>query len=154
MSTNNNDNNQEKKINFISWEEAKQKSKTFLSNFTVKEKSYLMYGTSIKPSNRCVGQIHPIKSGFFSSPKFPGIKLDDGPTGPRFQKGLTNSWPTCINLSSTFNRKLIYDVGQVQGNDFYHKGVNIALTPCINLLRVPVGGRIFEDRLCQTFYCK
>ena len=144
MSTNNNDNNQEKKINFISWEEAKQKSKTFLSNFTVKEKSYLMYGTSIKPSNRCVGQIHPIKSGFFSSPKFPGIKLDDGPTGPRFQKGLTNSWPTCINLSSTFNRKLIYDVGQVQGNDFYHKGVNIALTPCINLLRVPVGGRIFE----------
>jgi len=103
-----------------------------------------MYGTSIKPSNRCVGQIDPIKSGFFSPVKFQGIKLDDGPTGPRFQKGLTNSWPTCINLSSTFNRNLIFEVGKVQGSDFYHKGVNVALTPCINLLRVPVGGRIFE----------
>ena len=138
------ENNPQKKINFISWEEAKQKSKTFLSDFTLKEKLNLMYGTSIKPSNRCVGQINPIKSGFFSPVKFPGIKLDDGPTGPRFQKGLTNSWPTCINLSSTFNRKLIFEVGQAQGSDFYNKGVNVALTPCINLLRVPVGGRIFE----------
>ena len=138
------DNNPQKKVNFISWEEAKQKSKTFLSDFTLKEKLNLMYGTSIKPSNRCVGQINPIKSGFFSPVKFPGIKLDDGPTGPRFQKGLTNSWPTCINLSSTFNRKLIFEVGQAQGSDFYNKGVNVALTPCINLLRVPVGGRIFE----------
>jgi len=136
--------NEEKEKKFISWEEAKQKSKIFLSNFTFKEKTYLMYGTSIKPSNRCVGQIDPIKSGFFSPVKFPGIKLDDGPTGPRFQKGLTNSWPTCINLSSTFNRDLIFQVGKVQGSDFYHKGVNVALTPCINLLRVPVGGRIFE----------
>ena len=140
-----NTNNQpEKKINFITWDEAKEKSKKFLSNFSLKEKTNLLYGTSIKTSNRCVGQIHPIKSGFFSPEKFPGIKLDDGPTGPRFQKGLTNSWPTCINLSSTFNRKLIFEVGQVQGSDFYNKGINVALTPCINLLRVPVGGRIFE----------
>lgn len=77
-------NNQDKNINFISWEESKQKAKTFLSNFTLKEKTHLMYGTSIKPSNRCVGQIHPIKTGFFSDEKFRGIKLDDGPTGPRF----------------------------------------------------------------------
>ena len=139
-----NENNQDKNINFLSWEESKQKAKSFLSNFTLKEKTHLMYGTSIKPSNRCVGQIHPIKTGFFSDEKFSGIKLDDGPTGPRFQKGLTNSWPTPINLSSTFNRKLIYQVGQAQGSDFYHKGVNVALSPCINLLRVPVGGRIFE----------
>ena len=137
-------NNPDNKTKFISWEEAKAKSKTFLSNFSIEEKSHLMYGTSINTSNRCVGQIHPIKSGFFAPEKFPGIKLDDGPTGPRFQKGLTNSWPTCINLSSTFNRNLIYQIGQVQGSDFYHKGINVALTPCINLLRVPVGGRIFE----------
>ena len=137
-------NNPDNKIKIISWEEAKQKSKSYLSNFTIEEKSHLMYGTSINSSNRCVGQTHPIKSGFFSPEKFPGIKLDDGPTGPRFQKGLTNSWPTCINLSSTFNRNLIYQIGQVQGSDFYHKGINVALTPCINLLRVPVGGRIFE----------
>ena len=139
-----NDDKQEKEINFISWEEAKQKSKLFLANFSLKEKTYLMYGKSINPSNRCVGQINPIKSGFFSPVKFQGIKLDDGPTGPRFQKGLTNSWPTCINLASTFNRNLIYEVGKVQGSDFYNKGINVALTPCINLLRVPVGGRIFE----------
>ena len=39
---------------------------------------------------------------------------------------------------------MIYEVGKIQGSDFYHKGINVALTPCINLLRVPVGGRIFE----------
>ena len=138
------DNIQKNEINFISWEEARQKAKLFLSSFSLKEKTYLMYGTSMKMSNRCVGQIEPIKSGFFSPVKFNGIKLDDGPTGPRLQKGLTNSWPTCINLSSTFNRNLIYEVGKVQGSDFYNKGINVALTPCINLLRVPVGGRIFE----------
>ena len=138
------DNIQKNEINFISWEEARQKAKLFLSSFSLKEKTYLMYGTSMKMSNRCVGQIEPIKSGFFWPVKFHGIKLDDGPTGPRLQKGLTNSWPTCINLSSTFNRNLIYEVGKIQGSDFYNKGINVALTPCINLLRVPVGGRIFE----------
>jgi len=80
-------NNPDNKIKFISWEEAKEKSKTFLSNFSIEEKSHLMYGTSINTSNRCVGQIHPIKSGFFSPEKFPGIKLDDGPTGPVSKKG-------------------------------------------------------------------
>ena len=48
-------NNPDNKIKFISWEEAKEKSKTFLSNFSIEEKSHLMYGTSINTSNRCVG---------------------------------------------------------------------------------------------------
>ena len=51
----NTNNQSEKKINFITWEEAKEKSKKFLSNFSLKEKTNLLYGTSIKTSNRCVG---------------------------------------------------------------------------------------------------
>ena len=134
----------QKKFNFLSWDEAKNKAKVFLQNFTLKEKIRLMYGSAMNPMKRCVGQIEPIKSGFFKPAKFAGIKFDDGPTGPRFQNGFTNSWPTPINLASTFNRELIFEVGKAQGYDFYHMGINVALTPCINLLRVPVGGRIFE----------
>ena len=137
--------NTQNKLNFLSWEEAKNKAKTFLKDFTIKEKIRLMYGSAMNPGNRCVGQIEPIKSGIFKPEKFAGIKFCDGPTGPRFQKGLTNSWPTPINLASTFNRKLIYEVGKSQGNEFYHVGVNVALTPCINMFRVPTGGRNFEN---------
>ena len=135
----------EKKFNFLSWEEAKKEAVKFLKDFTLKEKISLMYGSSINPLKRCVGQIEPIKSGWFKPIKFSGIKFDDGPTGPRFQNGFTSSWPTPINLASTFNRELIYEVGKAQGFDFYHMGINVALTPCINMLRVPTGGRIFES---------
>ena len=134
----------QKKFNFLTWDEAKNKAKVFLQNFTLKEKIKLMYGSAMNPMKRCVGQIEPIKSGFFKPAKFAGIKFDDGPTGPRFQNGFTNSWPTPINLASTFYRELIFNVGKAQGYDFYHMGINVALTPCINMLRVPVGGRIFE----------
>ena len=141
---NENDNNlNKKKFNFLTWEDSKEKAKTFLQNFTLNEKISLMYGSAMNPNKRCVGQIEPIKP-WFKPEKFAGIKFDDGPTGPRFQNGLTNSWPSPINLASTFNRQLIYEVGKNQGYDFYHKGINVALTPCINLLRVPTAGRIFE----------
>ena len=141
---NENENNlNKKKFNFLTWEDSKEKAKTFLQNFTLNEKISLMYGSAMNPTKRCVGQIEPIKP-WFKPEKFAGIKFDDGPTGPRFQNGLTNSWPSPINLASTFNRQLIYEVGKNQGYDFYHKGINVALTPCINLLRVPTAGRIFE----------
>ena len=137
-------NNIIKKFNFLSWEEAKNKAKIFLQKFTLKEKISLMYGSAMNTMKRCVGQIKPIKPGFFQPEKFAGIKFDDGPTGPRFQNGLTNSWPTPINLACTFNRELLYEVGKAQAYDFYHIGINVALTPCINILRVPTAGRIFE----------
>ena len=137
--------NKKKVLNFLSWEEAQNKAKIFLKNFTLKEKISLMYGSAMNPGKRCVGQIEPIKSGFFKPEKFAGIKLCDGPTGPRFQKGLTNSWPSIINLASTFDRKLIYEIGKSQGYEFYHVGINVALTPCINMFRVPTGGRNFEN---------
>ena len=144
MKNNEQKNNNNKELNFLSWEEAKEKAKIFLKNFTLKEKIRLMYGSAMNPLKRCVGQIDPIKSGWFKPEKFAGIKFDDGPTGPRFQNGLTNSWPTPINLAATFNRELVYAVGKAQGYDFYHTGINVALTPCINILRVPTAGRIFE----------
>ena len=145
MEVNEKKDNTQNKLNFLSWEDAKNEAKKYLQDFTLKEKISLMYGSALNPMKRCVGQIEPIAYGFFNKKvKFAGIKFGDGPTGPRFQKGLTNSWPAPINLASTFNRELIYEVGKAQGYDFYHTGINIALTPCINLCRVPQGGRIFE----------
>ena len=143
MESNEKENIPKKKLNFLTWEESKQKAKTFLQNLTLKEKISLMYGSAMNPLKRCVGQIEPIKP-WFKPEKFAGIKFGDGTTGPRFQNGLTNSWPAPINLAATFNRELLYEVGKAQGYDFYHTGINVALTPCINMLRVPNGGRNFE----------
>ena len=131
------------KINILSWEESYKKAKEYLKTFSLKEKISLMYGNTINPTRGCVGQIFPIKT--FFQLKFPGIKFDDGPQGVRFQKGKTISWPTTINLSSTFNKKLIYEIGKAQGYEFYKKGINVALTPNINILRIPNSGRIFES---------
>ena len=141
----NNETKISKQLKFLNWEEAKSMAKLFLSNFSLKEKIKLTYGSSMNPFKRCVGQIEPIKPGWFKPEKFSGIKFCDGPTGVRFQKGLTNSWPAPINLASTFNRELIFQVGKAQGYEFYHTGINVALTPCINMLRTPQGGRIFEN---------
>ena len=59
-----------------------------------------------------------------------------------FQKN--NFIQASINTASTFDRDLIYKVGYAQGKEFKDKGTNIMLSPCINMLRNPTGGRLLK----------
>ena len=56
----------------------------------------------------------------------------------------TTSWPAGINLASTFNRTLMYRVGKEQGKEFRLRGIHIMLGPCMNMMRTPLGGRMWE----------
>ena len=67
----------------------------------------------------------------------------DGPAGVSFSN-YTQSWHAAINTAATFNRTLMYEIGAAQGKEFHDKGINIALAPCVNYLRNPSGGRVWE----------
>ena len=106
--------------------------------FSYEEKYLLLYG-DYNVSKTCVGGISPIPER-----GFPGICLQDGPAGVR-PSGYTTTWQAAINSAATFNRELVYEVGKAQGGEFKEKGVNIMLTPCINIMKHPKGGRIWES---------
>ena len=55
------------------------------------------------------------------------------------------TWQASINSAATFNRDLVREVGFAQAGEFKDKGVNIMLTPCINIMKHPKGGRIWES---------
>ena len=133
---------EEKKLKFLSWDEAHKKAKEKLKDFTIKEKLGLLYGTHNMEKKTedggCVANIDPVEG------KFGGICLQDGPAGVRFSTS-TQSWQTAINTVSTFNKTLMYEVGKAQGKEFREKGVHIALTPGMNIQRSPQGGRLWES---------
>ena len=132
----------EKKLTFLTWEKAHEKAKEKLKELTVDEKIGILFGThNMKKATEdggCVGNIDPIEG------KFEGICLQDGPAGVRFSTS-TQSWQSSINTAATFNKTLMYEVGKAQGLEFREKGVNVALTPAMNIQRSPQGGRLWES---------
>ena len=132
---------EEKKLKFLTWAEAHEKAKAKVKEFTVEEKLNLIFGTQKKQKKTedggCVGAIDPVEG------KFGGICLQDGPAGVRFSTS-TQSWQAGINTAATFNKTLMYEVGKAQGKEFREKGVNVALTPAMNIQRSPQGGRLWE----------
>ena len=139
--TKENDDSGEKKLKFLTWAEAHEKAKAKVKEFTFEEKLNLIFGTQNMQKKTedggCVGAIDPIEG------KFGGICLQDGPAGVRFSTS-TQSWQAGINTAATFNKTLMYEVGKAQGKEFREKGVNIALTPAMNIQRSPQGGRLWE----------
>ena len=139
--TKENDDSGEKKLKFLTWAEAHEKAKAKVKEFTVQEKLNLIFGTQNMQKKTedggCVGAIDPVEG------KFGGICLQDGPAGVRFSTS-TQSWQAGINTAATFNKTLMYEVGKAQGKEFREKGVNIALTPAMNIQRSPQGGRLWE----------
>ena len=91
----------------------------------------------------CVGKLDPFihKS---SNTIFNGMCLQDGPTGVRFSNGTSISWNSPLNTASTFDKKLVYKLGKIQGNEFYEKGINTILSPNLNIMRSPLSGRAWE----------
>ena len=132
---------EEKKLKFLTWAEAHEKAKAKVKEFTVEEKLNLIFGTQNMQKKTedggCVGAIDPVEG------KFGGICLQDGPAGVRFSTS-TQSWQAGINTAATFNKTLMYEVGKAQGKEFREKGVNVALTPAMNIQRSPQGGRLWE----------
>ena len=128
----------------LSWDEAYAKANAFVEKLTLEEKMSFMYGINnmILFDAIYAGKIEPFKNS--NGANFNGMILNDAPSGVRFAEGTSISWQAGINTAATFDKQLIYDIGHAQGKEFHDKGINVALGPCMNILRTPQSGRIFE----------
>ena len=89
----------------------------------------------------------------------PSIFMTDGPHGLRKAAStdtvsLTDSvpatcFPTASGLASTWNTELIHRVGEALGLESKANNVQVLLGPGVNIKRSPLGGRNFDEGLCQ-----
>ena len=143
------------------WDDSYKKAKEFISKLNRTERVSLLYGTEnmrfLDPSRTkeeeykhlCVGQIDAFKN---EKVNFKGMCLQDGPAGVRFSRGTSISWQANLNLASTFNKTLLYEVGKAQGEENKEKGINTFLSPCVNIMRTPQAGRVWEAFGEDPFY--
>lgn len=54
------------------------------------------------------------------------------------------AWPTGMMLSCTFNKELLYEFGSACGYEAEIQGTDSWLAPGMNIIRNPIGGRVFE----------
>ncbi|KAI8612971.1 glycoside hydrolase, partial [Chytriomyces sp. MP71] len=93
----------------------------------------------------CVGNTAPIPSI-----NFPGLCLQDSPTGIRFALNVS-AFPASINVAATFDETLMYNNGRYMGEELRDKGVNLHLAPVANMMRTPQGGRGWEAQGADPF---
>lgn len=112
--------------------QAEQRAKEIVSKMTLQEKiEYISGYTSF--SLRSIPRLG-----------IPEIKLADGPQGIRNHSPKSTLYPSGILSAATWNRCLLYQLGQGLGQDAKARGVNILLGPGVNIYRAPLCGRNYE----------
>ncbi|KAI9286528.1 beta-glucosidase [Umbelopsis sp. AD052] len=119
------------------WDSAITKARSLVSKMSIEEKVNITTGMGWQEGH-CLGNTPPIPRLNFT-----GLCLQDSPAGIRFTKGIS-VFPSGINTAATFDKKLIYERAKTLGEEFRAKGVNVALTPMMNLMRSPYAGRNWE----------
>ncbi|MEN8117222.1 MAG: glycoside hydrolase family 3 C-terminal domain-containing protein [Bacteroidota bacterium] len=111
--------------------EIEKNIKIILNKMTVEEKIELITGDDFrtKPNARLA---------------IPAFTMTDGPLGPR-GKGPNTVFSAPVNIAAAWDRDLTYRIGEAMGEETRILGFNLLLGPCINITRVPYGGRNFES---------
>jgi beta-glucosidase len=73
----------------------------------------------------------------------PEFKMSDGPVGVRWKNA--TAFPSGVSLAATFDTTLARLYGKQLAIETRAKGRNVILGPCINIHRLPIGGRNFES---------
>src|SRR6195952_3279269 len=74
----------------------------------------------------------------------PALYLADSPVGVGNGSTGVTQWPDSANLASTWDNALARSYGVAYGAEQAGKGHNIALSPTVNILRLPLWGRAPE----------
>ena len=132
-----------------------------LKAMTLEEKATLLVGATNQKdggSGAMVGQTKKLVPGAAgvtaAIPRLgiPMLVLADGPAGVRIdplREGDSNTYyatgfPVGSTLASTWNTRLVEEVGRAIGNETREYGVDVILGPGVNLHRNPLCGRNFE----------
>ncbi len=101
-----------------------------LSKMTLEEKIDLLSGTGFatKPIERL---------------SIPELRMTDGPLGVRWEK--STAFPSGICISASWNPAIAHKVGAAIGREVKGHDRHVILGPCINIARIPQGGRNFES---------
>ncbi|KAJ5825627.1 hypothetical protein N7474_002765 [Penicillium riverlandense] len=79
----------------------------------------------------------------------PSVRCTDGPNGIRGTKFFAGVPAACLPcgtaLGATWDKKLMYQAGELLGDECLAKGAHCWLGPTINMQRSPLGGRGFES---------
>ena len=120
-----------------------KKIKELVSSLTLEEKAGLTSG----------------KDNWFTKAverlNIPAVRTSDGPHGLRTQKGEVNSlaedatvkavcFPAACATAASFDRELVWRMGEALGKECQALGVDVLLGPGINIKRSPLCGRNFE----------
>jgi len=73
----------------------------------------------------------------------PGFIMSDGPHGVR--DGMATAFPVGIAMAATWDPALAKSIGKAMGEEFWAKGKNQALGPCLDITRDPRNGRSPES---------
>jgi beta-glucosidase len=140
------------------------KSKELVSKMTTEEKVNLVVGMGMSlpgmnmSSGTGVGQITDGVPGAAGTTyaitrlNLPNTIVSDGPAGLRIDPTrkddkntyYATAWPVATLLASTWDTKLIHQVGKAMGNEVKEYGIDVILGPGMNIHRNPLGGRNFE----------
>ncbi|TVY91186.1 putative beta-glucosidase M [Lachnellula willkommii] len=118
------------------WADAYEKSRAFISQLSLEEKLNLTIGYK---DNVCVGH-----TGTVPRLGFNGLCFEDSPAGIR-GADFVSSFPAGSHLAQTWDKDYMYAYGKAFGEEYYGKGVNVALGPVGGPLgRVARAGRNWE----------
>jgi beta-glucosidase len=73
----------------------------------------------------------------------PPLNMADGPLGVRWEN--STALPSGILLGATWNPDIVTEFGKVLATETKAKGRHVILAPCVNIARIPMGGRNFES---------
>ncbi len=106
-----------------------QRVEDLLRRMTLQEKIAMLGGT-----------------GFTTEPiarlGIPPLKMDDGPLGVRW--GKSTAFPAGTCMAASWDTSMIFQVGKAIAEEVKGKGRDEILGPCVNIARLPMGGRTFE----------
>ena len=87
--------------------------------------------------------------GFGNMPEYgiPNVMTADGPAGLRIQPECgvcTTAWPCATLLACSWNKEIVYKVGEAGAKEVKENNMGVWLTPAVNIHRSPLCGRNFE----------
>ena len=117
---------------------------SLISQMTLEEKTGMLHGTSM------------FTTAGIERLGIPELKMADGPLGVR-EEVSRDSWapagldtdfatyyPAGAGLSATWNPALAYTFGNSVGEESRARDKDVLLSPAINIIRTPLGGRTYE----------